>query len=72
MKIDQDLMAFIQGTICLKKIKDGVHLINLDEYANVGTHWIDLFCNKKKLFISIFLVSTIFLKKLKKLLGIKT
>ena len=23
-----------------KKIKDGVYLINLDEYADVGTHWI--------------------------------
>ena len=23
-----------------KKIKDGAHVINLDEYADVGTHWI--------------------------------
>ena len=28
------------------KIKDGAYVINLDEYANVGTHWIDLFCNR--------------------------
>ena len=27
-----------------KKIKDGVYIINLDEYAVVGTHWIALFC----------------------------
>ena len=27
----------------LKKIKDGEYVINLDEYANVGTHWIDFF-----------------------------
>ena len=27
-----------------KKIKDGTYVINLDEYADVGTHWIGLFC----------------------------
>ena len=32
-----------------KKIKDGAYVINLDEYANVGTHWIDLFCNKNEI-----------------------
>ena len=31
-----------------KKIKDGAYIINLDEYADVGTHWIVLFCKKKK------------------------
>ena len=30
----------------LKKIKDGAYVINLDEYADVGTHWIALFCNR--------------------------
>ena len=29
-----------------KKIKDGAYVINLDEYADVGTHWIALFCNR--------------------------
>ena len=29
-----------------KKIKDGAYIINLDEYADIGTHWIALFCNK--------------------------
>ena len=28
-----------------KKVKDGAYVINLDEYADVGTHWIALFCN---------------------------
>ena len=51
-----------------KKIKDGAYVINLDEYADVGTHWIALFCKKMKLFISIVLVLNIFLKKLKNLL----
>ena len=31
-----------------KKIKDGAYIINLDEYANVGTHWIALFCKKNE------------------------
>ena len=25
--------------------KDGAYVINLDEYADVGTDWIALFCN---------------------------
>ena len=32
-----------------KKIKDGAYVINLDEYADVGTHWIDLFCNRNEI-----------------------
>ena len=55
-----------------KKIKDEAYVINLDEYANVGTHWIALFCKKMKLFISIVLVLNILLKQLKNLLEIKT
>ena len=31
-----------------KKIKDGTYIINLDEYADVGTHWIALFCKKNE------------------------
>ena len=30
-----------------KKIKDEVYIINIDEYTDVGTHWIALFCKKK-------------------------
>ena len=33
----------------IKKIKDGSYIINLDEYANVGTHWIPLFCKKNEI-----------------------
>ena len=44
--MDQDLMVFFQEIIWLKKIKDGAYVINLDKYADVGTHWIALFCNK--------------------------
>ena len=32
-----------QEIICLKNIKDWAYVINLDEYADVGTHWIALF-----------------------------
>ena len=54
------------------KIKDGVYVINLDEYEDTGTHWIALFCKKKMiLLILIASVLSIFLKKLKNSLGIK-
>ena len=32
-----------------KTIKDGTYVINLDEYADVGTHWIALFCNRNEI-----------------------
>ena len=32
-----------------KKIKDGTYVINLDEYADVGTHWIGLFCRRSQI-----------------------
>ena len=32
-----------------KKIKDKTYVINLDEYADVGTHWIALFCKKREI-----------------------
>ena len=28
-----------------KQIKDGAYVVNLDEYADVGTHWIALYVN---------------------------
>ena len=32
-----------------KKIKDVPYVINLDEYADAGTHWITLFCNRNEI-----------------------
>ena len=32
-----------------KKIKDERYVINLDEYADLGTHWIALFCNRTEI-----------------------
>ena len=38
-KMKLDLIEFIN----LKKIKNKAYVINLDEYADVGTHWIALY-----------------------------
>ena len=32
-----------------EKIKGWAYVINLDEYADVGTHWIALFCNRNEI-----------------------
>ena len=32
-----------------KGIKDGTYVISLDGHADTGTHWIALFCKKKKI-----------------------
>ena len=29
------------------RIKDGAYVINLDEYSDIGTHWIALYVNNK-------------------------
>ena len=47
--MNQDLMVLFQEIIYLKKQKDGAHVINLDEYADVGTHWVALFCKRNKI-----------------------
>ena len=65
--MNQDLMVSFQDIIYLKKIEDGAYIINLDEYKDVGTYWIALFCNKIASFISIVLVLNTFLKKLENL-----
>ena len=49
IKIIQDLMVFFSRNNLPKKIKDGTYVINLDEYADVGTHWIALFCNRNEI-----------------------
>ena len=42
-------MVFFLEIIYLKKIKDGVYIINFDKYSDVGTHWIALFCKKNEI-----------------------
>ena len=29
------------------KIRDGAYVINIDEYSDIGTHWIALYVNNK-------------------------
>ena len=50
IRINKDLMEFFQEIICVKKIKDEAYVIKLDEYADVGTNWIALFCNRTEIF----------------------
>ena len=47
--MNQDLRVFFQEIIYLKKIKDGAYVKNFDEYADVGTYWIALFCNRNEI-----------------------
>ena len=42
-------MVFIREIIYLKKIKDGAYVINLNEHADTGTHWVALFCKKNEI-----------------------
>ena len=53
----------------LKKIEDGAYIINLDEYADLGTHWIALFSNKNNIiYFDSFHVEYI-LKEIKKIIN---
>ena len=45
-----------------KIIKNGAYVINLDEYADVGTHWVALYVKIMKLFTLIVLVLSMFVK----------
>ena len=66
-------MEFVLEIICTQKIKDGLYIKNLDEYADVGTHWIALYnLNIEVIYFLTVLELTMFLKKLKNLLVIKT
>ena len=40
-------MVFIREIIYQKTIKKGAYVINLDEYTDIGTHWIALFVKPK-------------------------
>ena len=42
--MNQDLMVFFSRDN-LPKIKDGAYTISLDEYSDVGTHWVGLHVN---------------------------
>ena len=40
--------VFLRNNLPLK-IKDGAYVTYFDEYADVGTHWIALFCNRNEI-----------------------
>ena len=53
-------MVFFQEIIYQKKIKDGTYVINFDEHADTGTHWIALFCRRNEIvYFDIFVVEYI-------------
>ena len=54
-----------------KKIKDGAYVINLDEYADVGTHWIAFYKRSEIVYCDSFGVEHV-PEEIKRLLGIKT
>ena len=38
----------------LPKIKDGAYIINLDEYSNIGTHWVALYIQNNVIYFEPF------------------
>ena len=55
----------------LPKIKDGTYIINLDEYSDIGTHWVALHVNNNVTYFSIFRVEHI-PKEIKEFVNNKT
>ena len=55
-----------------KRIKDGAYVTNLDEYADVDTHWIALYVKNTEIIYLTVLGLRVFLKKLKNRFGLKT
>ena len=55
-----------------EKVKDGAYVVNLDEYSDIGTHWVALCANNKTVTNFDSFGVNIFQKKSKNLLVIKT
>ena len=47
--MNQDLLELFSRDNIPKKIKDGTYVINLNEYKDVGTHRIALFCKRNEI-----------------------
>ena len=54
-----------------KTIKYGTYVINLDEYADVGTHWIALFCNINEIVYFFSIGVEYFPEEIKEFIGNK-
>ena len=71
MKMSLDLMVFFSRNNLPKTIKNGVYVINLEEYADVGTHWIALYTkNSEVIYIDSFGVEHV-PKEMKRFIGHK-
>ena len=56
----------------LDKIKDGAYVVNLDDYSDIGTHWLAFYANNKTVtYFDSFGVEHIS-KEIKKFINIKT
>ena len=54
------------------KIKDGAYVVNLDDYSDIGTHWLAFYANNKTVtYFDSFGVEHIS-KEIKKFINIKT
>ena len=53
-------------------LMDGPYVTNLDEYADVDTHWIALYVKNTEIIYLTALGLRMFLKKLKNQFGLKT
>ena len=70
--MNPDFMEFILEIICFKRIKDGIYVINLDEYADAGAHCIVLyFSNNTVIYFNSFGIEHI-PKEIKKIIGNKS
>ena len=48
-------MVFIlEMGFSLPKLKDGAYVINLDEYFDIGTHWVDLYVHNNITYFDSF------------------
>ena len=69
---EQRFNGVFKEIICLKKIKDEAYIIIFDEYADIGTHWIALFCNRSEIvYFGIFVVEHV-PQEIKEFVGNKT
>ena len=68
MKMSLDLMVFILDNLP-KTMKNGAYVINLDEHADVGTHWMALYVqNNEVIYFDSFGVEHV-PKEIKKFIG---
>ena len=54
-----------------KKIKDGAYIISLDEYGDLSTHWIALFCKRSKIVHFVSSSVEYLLEEIKEFIGNK-